>query len=320
MTVAYNRQGELRFSTDQAATKHQYLLDKLGRPTVDKATAFGSNIDSTINAIRAKYDDLGRLEKVTSNSGYDDEEDQGDIENAVEFAYTTLWQIDKVWQQHDDDTETSGGSESLKTSYSYALSNSATKNFSRMTTLTYPNGYQLPYIYSSGTDDLISRVSGLNVHGGSGSDVTYSFIGVDMVAMIDMAGPSSTLDVQLDRYQKYDGSTPSPGIYPGFDRFGRIARQMWVDQKFYSVSNHPVLVDLVSTYNKASNKLAMDNKNDIISGWMIRDSKFTHDELMRLMMHDKGQSGSPFVYAPPTSRASMPVRPGASTPWATGAS
>lgn len=287
---AYNRLGEQRFTKDQAGTKHLYTADSLGRVTLDKVTAFGSGIDMAINAITYAFDSFGRTDIVKSY--YDYGGGSQAVKNAVKFEYTSLWQVEKVWQQHDGDVATGGGSPSPKVTYAYATSNNANKNYSRVSSMTYPHGtgggYNLPYSYgSSGTsNDLASRIMNLDIHG-SGYGVDYSYIGAGLVALVDMAGPSGSLDVMLTRFHAHDGST-TQGLYPGFDRFGRVKRHIWADGGFAGVTNTPRIVDLSYSYDKGSNLLAADNTNDILGAWFARDSKFTHDELDRLIKVDRG--------------------------------
>jgi YD repeat-containing protein len=309
ITMAYNRLGEVRFSKDQNATKHAYTLDSLGRLTVDKVTAFGSGIDDVIDAITVAYDGFGRTDLVRSYDGYGT---SNTIKNAVKFEYTNLWQVENVWQQHDGDVAVSGGSPSLKAAYTYSTaapaSGSAGSNFSRVTKLTYPNGYELPYAYGTSGDsgERISRVKKLDVHGGSDGAVTYEFIGLGLTALIDLAGPDGSLDVMLTRFHT-PGITPVQGKYPGLDQFGRVARHIWADGDFASITSTPRIVDIVNTYNKASSKTLVENKNAVFEAWMIRDSQASYDELQRLVAHARGQnSGGGFSHVGSTNASITP--------------
>lgn len=102
--------------------------------------------------------------------------------------------------------------------------------------MTYPDGSQLNYEYGAttgDTDDLISRVTTLSLGSGTPTDiVNYDHVGLGMFAEVDYAVP----DVQLDRTASHDGkraiqgfSTQTAGLYPGWDRFGRVVRHTWVD-------------------------------------------------------------------------------------------
>jgi hypothetical protein len=57
-----------------------------------------------------------------------------------------------------------------------------------------------------------------------------------------------------------DNGAETPGTYPGLDRFGRVVRQMWVDDGFTensgssTVPNVPPIVSTAYTYQTASNR------------------------------------------------------------------
>lgn len=61
----YNRQGQRIEMTDQNGTVHEYAYDKLGRQTLDKATA-GTGVDDDVKRIVWSYDNRKRLAHVTS--------------------------------------------------------------------------------------------------------------------------------------------------------------------------------------------------------------------------------------------------------------
>lgn len=67
-------------------------------------------------------------------------------------------------------------------------------------------------------------------------------------------------DVQLSRFAAHNGLR-SVGKYPGFDRYGRVINQMWVDGDFdehaslSTVPNIPPIVETAYTYDNASNRL-----------------------------------------------------------------
>jgi len=65
--------------------------------------------------------------------------------------------------------------------------------------------------------------------------------------------------VRLSRFPA-DNDTSVTGQYPGLDRFGRLARQLWTDATFGphggvgTVPNKPPIVSLTYTYDNASSR------------------------------------------------------------------
>ncbi|MCI0629301.1 MAG: dockerin type I domain-containing protein [Phycisphaerales bacterium] len=309
VAYAYNRQGELKFMKDQNLTTHDYTRDGIGRVTVDKATKdASSNLDDTIKAIGTTYDPLGRVEIVRSYTTFNPSDLTANVANAVQFDYTSLWQVDKVWQEHNgnvDDDDGGLGVDSPRVTYAYDTAppqgGDDIGNRSRITSMSYPNGGVLPYTYGAvpnNSDDRMSRLTRVSAHG----TIEYDFIGSDMVAIVDYATP----DVQLDRTAKHNGHRAGdhPGQYPGYDRFGRVVRHMWVDGDFAAVgtpptnTNRPPIVELTHSYDRASNRLTANNENVVYTDWKIRDSQYTYDGLHRLIQADRGKAGSPFTYVP----------------------
>src|SRR5690606_26650233 len=103
----------------------------------------------------------------------------------------------------------------------------------RVSNLDYPLPTTLNYEYgaASSTDDRISRITGAQIAGGQ-RPFLYRFGGLGIVAEVDYEAP----DVQLCRTFDSDGKrsmqghdSQDPGIYPGWDRFGRVKLQAWMD-------------------------------------------------------------------------------------------
>jgi len=298
VVYSYNALGELRTVTDQNQTVHIYYRDDTGRVTRDEATvAGGSPIDDTVDKIDVFYDDLGRLDTAKSL-------DSTTVVNAVQFTYTPLWQVEHVYQDPDGDLTFSGGTPTGTTkavSYSYATSTSG--NYSRLSALAYPDGSNAPYEYGSsgGINDRISRVWRLNLDGltGASSNDTlaeYTYVGLDMPAVVDLA----TADVQLDRTFSHEGkrysagkTTQTAGTYPGWDRFGRVKRQAWIDGALDADSNgilptRPPAVEEVYAYDRASNRIDRQDARPGVK-WNNTDNQYGYDGLNRLEEAKKGK-------------------------------
>ena len=310
VNYTYNRLGELRTYEDQNDTKHSYERDEAGRVALDHVTAFGTNIDQWIEAIGATYDDFGRLLEVTSYSDYTDET-TNTVKNQVELAYTKLWQVKEVYQDHDGAVAYDGSGvptgNGVRVRYAYGDADVDAGNFSRQTSMTYPDGavwnryYGGPVVSSGSIDMDISRATALRIDGGSTdpANVKYGFIGLDIVGRVDYPIP----DVQLDRTVSHEGkrrygtvTTQSAGIYPGLDKFGRVKKHAWVDGAYTThatsstVPNVPPIVELDYTYDRAGNRLT---RTDARSGasWTDRDFQYAYDGLDRLTQADRGVAG-----------------------------
>ncbi|MBC7834513.1 MAG: hypothetical protein H7Y88_05355, partial [Phycisphaerales bacterium] len=310
VSYAYNRGGELRSTTDQNTTRHVYTRDSLGRVTKDHVDAFGTNIDNTVKAIAVTYDSLSRLDQVRSAS----DTSAATIVNDLRFRYTPLWQVAKVYQDHDGVVETTSSdpdgtpiNNTARVQYTYA--NDAAKNYSRLTAMTYPDGTPLNYKYGTATlmDDRISRVESLSFGTGTSPTlVSYARVGLDMVAGVDYPTP----DVQLDRTydglgrRRYVGWQLAPlGSYAGWDRFGRVKRQSWLDGTLTrktgstTLPNKPPIIETIHGFDAASNRL---NAYDDRDGAKIvdRDWAYQYDGLDRLKEAQRGgYNGSTLITA-----------------------
>jgi RHS repeat-associated protein len=255
---AYNRQGEVVEMWDANVTRHQYTRDALGRVTLDKATVStsvtGFQIDDTVDAIGSEFDTLGRLK--SSRSCRDHGAGSQSVANAVQFGYDDLWQVAAVTQQPDGDI--SAGSKAVAVAHD--IRPVAGGNFSRRSSLTYPDGWALETFYGSAgsIDDRISRARDLRDAATDAVYAQYDWIGTSMPAVVKYGIP----EVTLSRFIAPNG-TSATGTYPGLDRYGRVARQQWSTTGFGphtgdpanpAVPNKPPLVETAYTYDNASSR------------------------------------------------------------------
>lgn len=301
---AYNRLGETLTMVDQNGSQHTYARDDLGRVTQDEGVKPGSgpgaDIDDTFDTITIAYDGFGRTDTVKTLKKSDNS-----VVNAIKFEYTKLWQIANVWQDPDSDVTTSGGGASPKVAYTYDddVINSNGGNFSRLDEMTYPGGEVIEYRYGTAatSHERISRLQSLreNIPGtGAILQVRYSYLGLSMPATVDYAVP----DIQLDFQPQHNG-TRTAGQYAGFDRFGRVIKQAWVDGAYTthgssgSVPNIPPIVETTYSYDKASNRTKMlDGRPGAL--FADRDMVYTYDGLHRLQEAQRGVDGGSFTPAP----------------------
>ncbi|MCC6910301.1 MAG: hypothetical protein IT430_20395 [Phycisphaerales bacterium] len=296
----YNRLGELLSVEDQNETIHTYSRDALGRVTLDAVTlAPGSDIDNWALSIGVQFDDFGRLQSVTS---YTDVAGTT-AKNQAEFAYSPLWQIEQIYQDYDGVVTYDGSGvptgNTRRVQYAYDSAAVSAGNRSRLSTLTYPDGSVLDHHYGSQSslDDDIARLTRMVLDGSQTDLVLYEHLGLGMIAAVDYA----TADVQLDRTVSHNGKrrtqayqTQNAGVYPGWDRFGRVKKQAWVDGAYTtglgSLPNLPPLIELDYTYDRTSNRLSMSDARPGAT-WVDRDFVYSYDGLDRLEQADRGADG-----------------------------
>ena len=93
----------------------------------------------------------------------------------VQRAFNGLGQLTREWQSHSGAVNTST-TPSVQYAYSEMPSGA---NHSRLTSITYPDGYVLTYNYASGLNGDISRLSSLS---DSGSTLeSYDYLGLGTV-------------------------------------------------------------------------------------------------------------------------------------------
>jgi RHS repeat-associated protein len=238
---------------------HAYGYDDDGRLIVDQATSIDSSADGLVDALLYDYDEFGRLERALSQDGYAPPSN-GTTVNAVALTYTPLWQVEHVDQNPIGAIGTiTSTSATQRVAYAYDTqpSSGGADNHSRASSITYPDGAVENIDYGGGSpggpDDVTSRLTGLGF--GSTKLVAYDHLGFGTVAQVDHPVP----DIQLDRVRGHGGGSTS-GQYPGFDRFGRVKRQLWVDGGFTAGSggspNIPPIVETLYSYDLSGNRLA----------------------------------------------------------------
>ncbi len=125
---------------------------------------------------------------------------------------------------------------------------------------------------SSGIGDKISRVTALSSASTRPNEnnvySAYSYNGAGRMVVEDFVQP----DVRLDHW----GQTAD--TYAGFDRFGRVTRQLWKDYDANASRDH-----YNYGYDRSSNRKWRENT--LTSG---KDEYFTYDRLNRLTSTDRG--------------------------------
>ena len=99
VSTQYDRLGRTVSTTDQRGVVHTYTFDTAGRLSADTATSLGSLglVDGTVRRIGTTYDDVGRVQAVTS---YSDTSGTTAV-NQVEYVYNGWGQVFCEYQEHD---------------------------------------------------------------------------------------------------------------------------------------------------------------------------------------------------------------------------
>ncbi len=190
----------------------------LGRETSDAVTTLGSGVDGAVRRIDTASDTQGNPYLVTSYS----DTAGTTIVNQVQRAYNGLGQLTQEWQSHSGAVNTST---TPSVQYGYTLMSGGANN-SRLTSITYPNGYVLTYNYNTGLDSTISRLSSLS--DSTGTLQSYSYLGLATPVIVNdpQTGVELTYVQQTgDTHANTDGGDQ----YTGLDRFGRVIDQYWLN-------------------------------------------------------------------------------------------
>ena len=241
----------------------------LGRLTSDAVTTLGTGVDGSVRRIEYAYDGQGNQYLITTY----DAASGGSIVNQVQREFNGLGQMTVEYQQ-------SGGavnpSTSPKVQYTYDEMPSGADQ-SRLTSITYPDGYVLTYNYSSGLNSTISRLSSLS--DSTGTLEAYSYMGLGTVVV--RSHPQINVDLT------YVGTPGDAGDeYAGLDRFGRVIEQKWVN-----TSTSTTLDDFQYSYDVLGNRTAIDNGVD-----SSFNQAFTYDDLSQLTGFTRGTHTQDFNY------------------------
>lgn len=312
VTYAYNTLGELRAVTDQNSTIRLFERDQQGRVTDDIVDAVGlysvagstRYVDSSVRRLQYAYDSVGRLTNAISYS----DTSGTSVRDEVEITYTPLWQVATIAQQYDDEVD--GSSPVVEYQYDNeppgsTVNEYAAGNFSRLTGVVYPtdSGNTNPtvgYVYDTGTDSQISRVTKLQVDDlypsttGMADLVAYSRIGMSMPAKVTVAPSTAAFQPTLDRTLQADGTQLASGeTYPGYDRFGRVILHMWVRDDFANggtgYPSTPPILAVSHAYDRSSNPTLADDAR-VGARLPFRDRDYSYDRLHRLTEELRSQT------------------------------
>ncbi len=253
--------------------------------------------------IGREYDDLGRLEKLTS---YENDDGTGAIRNQVVYSYQATGVIDKIWQSHDDVADIQSPGESPYVQYTDDISTTSGvyNDGLRIYQATYPDGSVVQFLRGGNhaydnddnIDDRLSRIDGLRFDPvGAVANfwfTEYEYNGTSRLAKIDYKAKYAQTEpkVHLEMF----GSTAN--VYDRWDRFGRTLTHKWED---YTIGT--VTLDQVDyTYDFVGNRLARDIPSSLYST-NDKDQVYAYDGLHRLKTFDSGTLSGTSISGTPAS-------------------
>ena len=243
-STSYDQLGRVKIATDQRGVEHDYLYDAAGRLSFDEVVDLGTSgvVDGSVLSIGTLYDDMGRVEFTTS---YPNSNGTGTPVNQVFDSYDGWGNLSQEWQSHPGavDPETTP-------SIQYTYADGAVDGvaaYMRLSQTTYPNGRTVNYNYPSGVDAVMSRLGSIT-DSNQTVDAAYSYLGLGTIIREDYQQAGVKLD--------YDPAADNS--YTGFDRFGRVADQLWAQY-----GDSPATLDEYTyAYDRAGNVITKTNATD----------------------------------------------------------
>ena len=279
--MTFHLDGSLDTRTDQRGVVLTYSYDDARRTTLQAATTIPSGVDDTVQAIGRAYDNLGRVETITSYAGTTT---GSTVRNEIKYTYGTHGKVTKTEQDHSGAV---GGTEpAVQTSYDTSASSDVYNDGLRKDTVTYPDGRAVFYGYDNSTQgtiaDRFGRVDEIRQTDSSGQQlVAYEYSGGGRTAVTTYPEP--------DIHQHADRNDDA--VYGLWDRFGRVAQAYWRPTTGTG-SNYLDRIDY--TYDYAGNRTSRNVRVDEISGASLdeRDQDYTYDGLHRLSDTDQGTASN----------------------------
>ena len=260
-TVTVDALGETITGTDPNGTKHEYGYDVLGQQTSDYVATLGTGVDGTVREITTAYTTLGNPYLVTSLNS------SNEVVNQDEIVFNGLGDVYKEFEA------VNGAVNVDTTPYTeYDNTDITAGNNDRLEDITYPDGYTVDYVYSSGLDNDISRLSYLSDD--TGTLQSYSYLGLNTVVVMD----EPLADLELTYLSTDDGTSTSDDQYTGLDQFGRVDEQLW-----YNTSTSTAVYDVQYIRDDDGNVLfAIDTLHSSMGGL------YEYDNLGQVTEYEQG--------------------------------
>jgi RHS repeat-associated protein len=281
----YNAQGELVWMRDQNGTEHVFEHDARSRPIHDRVTACNSaanpSLDCAVRRISRTYDGLDRLLKVASwdNAGVG----IGTVLNEVQLSfgrYSAVTSVQQAW------SGAVGSNPTRSVGYAWAYPTDGTTALRRLST-TYPSLKQITDVYSAGTDDVISRLSGRTYLGAWLFQERYLGLGRLVQRLYGTSGTYWTLIGPNPLSPSFDPQNND--YYFGLDRFGREDDLVLFNNSYLGTLNR-----YQYAYNFNSQVTVREDLVGNLYGLQVFDEEYTYDRVHRLTDRKRGsyQSGA----------------------------
>jgi RHS repeat-associated protein len=166
-------------------------------------------------------------------------------------------------------------------------------NNSRPTGMTYPNGRKIDFVYNTGLDSGISRISAIADDSGGTTLEGYSDLGLDTI--VQRAHPEPNINLS-DIQQTGESNLITDGgdQYTGLDRFGRV-----VDQNYWNPTSHTSTDRFQYGYDRVGETLYKNNLVNSAQSELYRanstqsgDSNTAYDPLGRQVAFARGTLSS----------------------------
>lgn len=276
VSYKYNAQSQRKETKDQEGNIIEMVFDDRGRTTQRQASTIVSGFDTTVQRIVTEYDDRGL---VLSVKQYDDDS-AGNLLDTVTFTYDNWGNLKTSAQDPDNST-------ALTVTYTHTKSSGEISRL-RRTRVDYPGTARADYVYSSGIDTDLSRVSEIEFDPISIPPILpftvdiaeYTYSGMARLMKTEIYASSATYHTAY-----YD--TADPDGYAYLDRFGRPTQSYWAHtaatsgMKFYEVDLY---------YDVASN---ITDIEDQVTG---RDMALEVDDFRRLTSSTVGSDVETWNY------------------------
>ncbi|WP_010584091.1 RHS repeat domain-containing protein [Schlesneria paludicola] len=286
--LAYNVDGSLNQRTDQRGTVIGYSYATTRLPSMQSVSTLGSGVDGSVRSIGRTYDNLRRLQKLTS---YANAAGAGTIVNEVQFTLDEMDQIAVTYQSHSGAVNTSTTPKVQYVNNNNTAGSVYNKQYRRQW-ITYPNGRIIYHDFGPAGNpyDVLNQVrtiSETNTLGTIFAQYDYNGAG-STLASVTLPEPS----LKLDYFQG------TAGTYAGRDRFGRVVDHYWKGSGTTADADR-----FRYGYDYASRRVFKDIDSSIYAT-NTKDEAYTYDGLHRLSTTKVGTlSGSTISGTPATEEA-----------------
>ncbi len=242
-------------------------------------------ITDYVASIRTTYDDLGRVQTVTSLNA----DNPPTPLNEVVYTYDGWGNVIQEYQAHTTAEVDNGTGASVQYHYDDGYATAGSDRpvpYLRLDQVTYPNGREIEYSYGDSqsqnidevVDCIMSRLE--TISDSSGTLASYKYLGAGRIAVEDYAQSQVKLDYDPD----------GDNSFAGLDRFGRIHDQVW-EQYHLEGGNEVVdgaVDEYIYGYDRAGNRVSKSNELD-----HDLDETYVYDNVDRLKEWYVGGSQTP---------------------------